>query len=152
MIQKEFSVKIQHTLVDNLGCEFHMSKEKTRGWLGQPSIIKSLEQEFGERAMKERLSMTPGTPRFTTRRLENKEGKVNAEDHETYRSGVGTLLYLTKHSRPDISNPVRELSKTMDAPAPVHLTEMYKLIRFVLSTKDYGLKFKLLKSIRKWVL
>ena len=38
----------------------------------------------------------------------------------------------------------------MDAPAPVHLKEMYKLIRFVLSTKDYGLKFKLIKSIRKW--
>ena len=102
--------------------------------------------------MKERLSMTPGTPRFTARRLENKEDKVNAKDHETYRSGVGTLLYLTKHSRPDISNPLRELSKTIDAPAPAHLKEMYKLIRFVLSTKDYGLKFKLIKSIRKWVL
>ena len=99
-------------------------------------------------------SLTPGTPRFTARRLENKEDKVsvNAEDHETYRSGVGTLLYLMEHSRPDISNPVRELSKTMDAPAPAHLKEMYKLSRFVLSTKDYGLKFKLIKSIRKWVL
>ena len=114
--------------------------------------IKSLEQKFGERAMKERLSLTPGTPRFTARRLENEEDKVNTKDHETYRSGVGTLLYLTKHSRPDISNPVRELSKTMDVPAPAHLKEMYKLIRFVLSTKDYGLKFKLIKSIRKWVL
>ena len=96
--------------------------------------------------------MTPGTPRFIARRLENKEDKVNAEDHETYRSGVGTLVYLTKHSRPDISNPVRELSKTMDAPAPAHLKEMYKLIRSILSTKDYGLKFKLIKSMRKWVL
>ena len=38
----------------------------------------------------------------------------------------------------------------MDAPAPAHLKEMYKLIRFVLSTKDYGLKFKLIKSMRKW--
>ena len=152
MIQKEFSVKIQHNLADYLGCEFYMNKEKTRRWLGQPSIIKSLEQKFGERAMKKRLSMTPGTPRFTARRLENEEDKVNAKDHETYRSGVGTLLYLTKHSRPDISNPVRELSKTMDASAPAHLKEMYKLIRFVLSTKDYGLKFKLIKSIRKWVL
>ena len=53
-IQKEFSVKIQHNLADYLGCEFHMNKERTRGWLGQPSIIKSLEQKFGERAMKER--------------------------------------------------------------------------------------------------
>ena len=152
MIQKEFSVKIQHNLADYLGCEFHMNKEKTRGWLGQPSIIKSLEQKCGKRAMKERLSMTPGTPRFIARRLENKEDKVNAEDHETYRSGVGTLLYLMKHSRSDISNPLREISKTMDAPAPAHLKEMYKLIRFVLSTKDYGLKFILIKSMRKWEL
>ena len=82
MIQKEFSVKIQHNLVDYLGCEFHMNKEKTKGWLGQPSIIKRVEQTFGERAMKERLSMTPGTPRFTARRLENEEDKVNAKDHE----------------------------------------------------------------------
>ena len=52
--------------------------------------------------------MTPGTPRFTARRLENEEDKVNAKDHEIYRSGVGILLYLTKHSNPDISKPVRE--------------------------------------------
>ena len=77
--------------------------------------------------MKERLSLTPGTPKFTARRLEHPEDKVSHEEHETYRSGVGRLLYLTKHSRPDICNPVREFSKNMDAPAPVHLKEMYKL-------------------------
>ena len=70
-IQEDFSVKIQHNLADYLGCEFHMNKEGTKGWLGELSIIKSLEQKFGERAMKERLSLTPGTPRFTARRLEN---------------------------------------------------------------------------------
>ena len=116
-----------------------MNKERTRGWLGRPSIIKSLEQKLEDRAMKERLSLTPGSPRFTARRLGKPEDKVNPEEHETYRSGVGTLLYLTKHSRPDISNPVRELSKTMDAPAPAHLKEMYKVIRHVLSTKDMDL-------------
>ena len=41
-IQKEISVIIQHNIADYLGCEFHMNKERTRGWLGQPSIIKSL--------------------------------------------------------------------------------------------------------------
>ena len=91
-IQKEFSVKIQHNLADYLGCEFHMNQVKTRGWLGQPSIIRSVE-----RAMKERLSLTPGTPRFTARSLENPKDKVNPEKHWTYRSGVGTLLYLTKY-------------------------------------------------------
>ena len=102
--------------------------------------------------MKERLSLTPGSPRFTARRLENLEDKVSSEEHETYRSGVGTLLYLSKHSRPDICNPVRELSKTMDAPAPVHLKEMHKVIRHVLSTRGHGLKFELRKDIKKWTL
>ena len=54
MIQKEFSGKIQHILADYLGCEFHMNKEKTQGWLGQPSFIESLDQKFGETAMKVR--------------------------------------------------------------------------------------------------
>ena len=35
-IQKGFSVKIQQNLADYLGCELHMNKERTRGWLGQP--------------------------------------------------------------------------------------------------------------------
>ena len=105
--------------------------------------------KFGERAMKERLSLTPGTTRFKTSRLENPDDKVNPENHATYRSGVRTFLYLTQHNRPDICNPVRKLSKTMDAPAPVHLKEMYKVIRHVLSTKRYGLKFELRKDIIK---
>ena len=47
-IQKEFSVKIQHNFADYLGCEFHTNKMKTRGWLGQPSIIKRLEKNWRE--------------------------------------------------------------------------------------------------------
>ena len=44
MIQKEFSVKIQHNQADYLGCEFHKNKEKTRGWLGIYGIIRSGER------------------------------------------------------------------------------------------------------------
>ena len=58
-----------------------------------------------------------------------------------YRSGVGTLLYLTKHSRPDITNPVRELSKCMDGVSMAHITEMYRgVINFVLEMKTLWLK------------
>ena len=40
----------------------------------------------------------------------------------------------------------------MDAPAPVHLKEMYKVIRYVLSTKEYDLMFELRKDMKKWAL
>ena len=44
-------------------------------------------------------------------------------------------MYLTKHSRPDITNPVSELSKSMDGASMAHFTEMYRVINFVLETK-----------------
>ena len=101
-----FSIKTQTNLTDYLGCEFHMNKDKTKGWLGQPSNIRSLEKKFGEVAMKHRLCLTPGTPRFIAMRVTDEEDKLPAKEHAIYRSGVGTLLYLTKHSRPDLCNAV----------------------------------------------
>ena len=37
------------------------------------------------------------------------EDKVTEKEQALYRSGVGTLLYLTKHSKPATTNAVREL-------------------------------------------
>ena len=57
-----------------------------------------------------------------------------------YRSGVGTLLYLTKHSRPDITNPVRELSKSMDGASMAQVTDYYfTLLLLYSSTHEYYL-------------
>ena len=53
---------------------------------------------------------------------------------------MGTLLYLTKHSRPDITNPIRKLSKGMDGASMAQVTEMYRVINFVLETKTLGLR------------
>ena len=39
-VKKVFSIKTENNLTDYLGCEFHINKDKTKGWLGQPSIIK----------------------------------------------------------------------------------------------------------------
>ena len=123
-VEKSFSIKIEKKLADYLGCEFHMNQNKTKGWLGQPSIIKSIEKEFGVEAMKHRLGLTPGTPRFVVMRVAEDGDKLPAIKHVIYCSGVGTSLYLTKHSRRDICNAVRELSKPINKPAPVHLKEI----------------------------
>jgi hypothetical protein len=46
------------------------------------------------------------------------------------------LLYLIKHSRPDLSNAVRELSKCMDRATYETYQEMLCVIKFVLDTKN----------------
>ena len=50
------------------------------------------------------------------------------------------LLYLVKHSRPNITNTIHELTKCMDGCSPAAYKEMLRLIKFVLATKTYGLK------------
>ena len=70
-----------------------MNKVKTRGWLGQPSIIKSLEQKFGKRAMKERLSLTLGTPTFTARRLENLEARYALRNMRLTEGSGNTAVF-----------------------------------------------------------
>ena len=50
------------------------------------------------------------------------------------------LLYLVKHSRPDIANAVRELSKCMTGANAAAFKELMRVIKFVLDTREYGLK------------
>ena len=85
------------------------------------------------------MTVTPGTPGFIGGKVDD-ISKVDEKTESMYRSGVGTLLYLTKYSRPDITNPVRELSKSMDGASMAQVTEMYRVINFVLEMKTLGLR------------
>ena len=62
------------------------------------------------------------------------------EMHSRYRTGVGMLLYLVNHLRPDIANAVREMSKMFDKPTMAAVKEMHRCIKFVLDTAGFGLK------------
>jgi len=77
--------------------------------------------------------------------------RVTDEEQSTYRSVVGTLLQFIKYSRPDIANAVRELSKCMDAATPAAYKEMRRVIKFLLDTKEQGLKiFPRSPHIHQW--
>ena len=51
------------------------------------------------------------------------------------------LLYLVKYTRPDIANAVRELSKGMLAATPGAMKELKRVLKFVIDTKEFGLKW-----------
>ena len=115
------------------------SDDGKKAWLGQPTIIKSLEKQFGQRVAKKKMTVTPGTAGFIGGEVDD-ISRVDEKTQSMYRSGAGALLYLTKYSRPDITNPVRELSKSMDGASMAQVTEMYRAINFVLETKTLGLR------------
>ena len=59
-----------------------------------------------------------------------------------YQSGIGMLLYLVKYSRPDIANPVRELSNVLAGSTTISFKEMLHITKYVLDTKDMGLNME----------
>ena len=59
-----------------------------------------------------------------------------------FLSRISMLLYLVKHSRPDIANVARVLSKVMDGANRAAFLEMHHEIKYVLGTKNLGLKIE----------
>jgi hypothetical protein len=77
---------------------------------------------------------------------------ISPADQLKYRSAVGMLLYLVKHSRPDISNSVRELSKVADGATEAHWKAMARLVKYVVDTEEIGLRIKPRKKDDMFVL
>jgi len=143
LLKKENLVlKIEDSLHDYLSCEVKFSKDMSKGWLGQPHMISSIQREFGEEVKGLRRYLTPGTPGARQVRADDPKMVIPTEKHARYRTGVGMLLYLVKHSRPDIANCVRELSKVLDGPTELSYREMLHCVKYVLDSKDLGLRLE----------
>jgi hypothetical protein len=56
-----------------------------------------------------------------------------------YRSIVGELLYVSTTSRPNIAYAVGTLSRHMKAPAGCHMDQAKYLLRYLITTQDFGL-------------
>jgi hypothetical protein len=62
------------------------------------------------------------------------------------------LLYLTKYSRPDLCNDVRELAKCMDKATKGTYLEMLRLVKFVIDTKNFCLRIRPEFKEKNWSL
>ena len=78
-----------------------------------------------------RLYETPATGGGQVQRPMTEEELISDEEQSEFRSGVRSLLYLLKHSRPDLSKSVRELTKVMDGANKAHQKMIYQVIKHV---------------------
>jgi hypothetical protein len=123
-------------------CHIIGNKEKDTIYIHQPKLIKHLEEEFGSYVTTGKVNITPGAPKYVVMRPEKGGPLLTSEQQTKYRSGIGMLLYLVKHSRPDISNAVRELTKVLDVATLAHRKAMIRVIKCVIDTKMLALKLK----------
>ena len=138
--KKGFTLKIEEELDDYLSCEIKINREKKKAWIHQPHLIKKLRDKFWDVVNDMPNYATPGTPHQVI--IRKTEAKITPEEQVVYRSGVGMLLFLVKHSRPDIANAVRELTKVLDGASPAAFKEMKRVIKYVLDTEKLSLKIQ----------
>ena len=111
-----------------------------------PHIYKHLEDKFQDvldMKWKEKKKMAmPSTPSFKLIRVKEGEGVLSPEEQTLCRCGVIILLYLVKHTRPDLACATRELSKAMDVANYLHWRELLGVIVYALKTQEKGIVLK----------
>ena len=105
-------------------------------WIGQPAYIEALLKRFGMEHSK--ANPTPVDPG-------NKLVKASQEDElfdqHTYQSAVGSLLYVSVATRPDITFAVSNVAKFSANPTTRHWTAVKRIMRYLRGTTDLGLIF-----------
>ena len=98
--------------------------------LHQTSMLSKIKQEFQDEIKSNRKYISPMPIHHHTTKVNEQEG-LDKEKQTRYQSGVGSLLYLVKHTRPYISNSVRELTKNMDRANEESYSMMIRVLSYV---------------------
>jgi hypothetical protein len=148
MLIAETDASTQASMVKNqLKDKFKMKDlGKVRRFLGievdedynicQKDYITQILQRF--RLQKARPALSPMDPDV---RLDNPHCEDKPANRRLYQSMVGSLMYASLGTRPDLAYCVTTLSRYNAAPLMMHLTAAKRALRYLSATKDLKLCF-----------
>jgi len=74
-------------------------------------------------------------------KLTKNTDKTKIENEELYRSIVGSLIYASVSTRPDITHAVNMLSRYMHEPNATHMIAAKRILRYLKDNSDLGLVY-----------
>jgi hypothetical protein len=106
-----------------------------------------VDQERHVTALLERHGMANCNPTATplspgTELRKDDDDLLPEDEASTFREVVGSLLYLTVCSRPDVGIATNQLSRFMAKPAKVHMTAAKHVLRYLKGTASLGLTYR----------
>lgn len=133
---KKFDVKDLGKLHHFLGMKVAQNRVSGDVWMGQPAYVEKVLDKFGMRD-----ANPVATPvNSSTRLIKAEEGEKDAEQ-SLYQSAVGSLLYLSTGTRPDITFAVCSVAKFCSKPTKCHWTAVKRILRYLKGTPDFGLLY-----------
>lgn len=132
LLGKRFKIEDNGPLSEYLGMKIQFVEKGI--YVSQPGYIEKLQEKFGHK-----LSQCDSP----MRRCFNPDPSLSTpfDDNELYRSVVGSLLYASTMTRPDISFAVGRLCRFVDKPMNSHMSAALRVLSYLVSTKDFGIAF-----------
>ena len=137
MLKQQFEMEDQGEIHYCLGMAIKRDRVAKILTINQKAYFEDTLKRFGMYDCKP--VATPMEPGKRYERLADGEKSVNLRE---YQSAIGSLIYASIATRPDLSSAVGVLSQFMSNPGPEHWTGVKRIFRYIKGTIDYGLKFK----------
>ena len=135
-IAKQFQVKDMGEMHYFLGVSVKQNLKMKETWIGQPLYTKTILKKFGMENAKP--IHTPADP---STKLLKATKDCEMADQVLYQSAVGSLLYLSSWTRPDITYAVGNVSKFCTNPTKQHWTAVKRIMRYLKGTTNMGLMY-----------
>lgn len=131
-LQKEFDLRVCQNVSNYIGLD--IEEEKNGIKLHQEKYSEKLLQKFNMSNVRD--CSYPGIL------VEQHQAvKVDKEMHEEYREMVGSLLYLSNKTRPDISFHVGYCSRHQNSPNVNDYNNVKNILRFIKGSKGKGIHY-----------
>ena len=83
--------------------------------------------------------LTPSEPGI---KLEKNKAQATDKDINYFQQQVGSLIYLTTHTRPEIAYSVYNCARFMSNPSKQHFTTLDRIFKYLVNKTDIELYFK----------
>jgi hypothetical protein len=106
-------------------------------WLGQQSLVEDI---IAQNRMVDCNPVT--TPMEVGVQLEKAQSTDEIKEQKRYQSLVGSLLYLSTVSRPDIAQAVGVLARFCAQPTSAHWASLKRILRYLNGTRGLGIMYR----------
>ena len=123
--------------VKDLGVKIVQNCKAGTIWIGQPIYTEGILKKYGMENCKPVATPADAGLKLT-------KGKEDSEyvEEKHYQSVVGSLLYLSMRTRPDIAFTVSCAVRFCSKPTSQHLTAVKRILRYLRGSTHHGLLFK----------
>ncbi|CAI7829138.1 unnamed protein product [Closterium sp. NIES-54] len=119
----------------------HVERDEVKGWLRlhQHKYLAAMGEKYG---LEEGRSVKTPLPSGFQLHLNEEEGEVlEYELQRRFQSMVGSLMYASVNTRPDIAFSVSQLARVVSRPLQEHLDAAERLVRYCMATSRVGLQY-----------